>query len=92
MPIKAAGRLILRGTLRQEFKGIKPSGRPFEFSELTFQEYKDGKVIRILTATDKESIKNQVENLSRTPFDTGYGYGLPEQVTGLKERFKLLRA
>lgn len=81
------GRLILRGTLKQEFMGIKSSGRPFEFSELTFQEYKDGQVIRILTATDKESIKNQVESLPRTPFDTGYGYGLPEQVTGLKERF-----
>ncbi|KAM0455080.1 hypothetical protein ACHAPV_007969 [Trichoderma viride] len=81
------GRLILRGTLKQEFMGIKPSGRPFEFSELTFYEYKDGKVLRILTATDKESIKNQVESAPRTPFNTGYGYELPEQVTGLKERF-----
>ncbi|PTB37399.1 hypothetical protein M441DRAFT_113620, partial [Trichoderma asperellum CBS 433.97] len=56
------GRLIVRGTLNQEFMGIKPSGGPFEFSELTFYEYKDGKVLRILTATDKESIKNQVES------------------------------
>lgn len=81
------GRLIVRGTLKQEFMGIKPSGRPFEFSELTFYEYKDGKVLRILTATDKESIKNQVESLPRTPFDTWYGYRLPEQVKGLKEKF-----
>ncbi|KKP05388.1 SnoaL-like polyketide cyclase [Trichoderma harzianum] len=81
------GRLIVRGTLKQEFMGIKPSGRPFEFSELTIYEYKDGKVFRILTATDKEAIKNQVESLPRTPFDTGYGYGLPEQTTGLKEKF-----
>ncbi|KAL6802604.1 hypothetical protein GGI42DRAFT_342840 [Trichoderma sp. SZMC 28013] len=49
--------------------------------------YKDSKVFRIITATDKESIKNQVESLPRTPFDTGYGYGLPEQTTVLKERF-----
>jgi predicted ester cyclase/rRNA processing protein Gar1 len=81
------GRLVLRGTLKQEFMGIKPSGRPFEFSELTLYEYKDGKVLRILTATDKDSIKNQVESLPRTPFDTGYGYELPEQATGLKEKF-----
>lgn len=81
------GRLIARGTLKQEFMGIKPSGQPFEFSELTFYEYKDGKILRILTATDKVSIKNQVESLPRTPFDTGYGYGLPERVTGLRERF-----
>jgi predicted ester cyclase len=81
------GRLIVRGTLKKEFMGIQPSGRPFEFAELTFYEYKDGKVLRILTATDKESIKNQVESLPRTPFDTGYGYELPEQLTGLKERF-----
>jgi predicted ester cyclase len=81
------GRLVVRGTLKQEFMGIKPSGNPFEFSELTMYEYKDGKVLRILTATDKESIKNQVESIPRTPFDTGYGYGLPEQVTGLKEKF-----
>ncbi|KAL7919845.1 hypothetical protein ACQKWADRAFT_329337 [Trichoderma austrokoningii] len=81
------GRLILRGTLKQEFMGIKPSGRPFEFSELTFYEYKDGKVVRILTATDKESIKNQAESLIWTPYDRGYGYKLPEQLTGLKERF-----
>jgi len=70
----AFGRLIVRGTLKQEFMGIKPSGHPFEFSELSFKEYKDGKVLRILTATDKEPIKNQVESLPRTPFDTGYGY------------------
>lgn len=81
------GRLIVRGTLKQEFMGIKPSGKPFEFSELTIYEYKDSKVFRIITATDKESIKNQVESLPRTPFDTGYGYGLPEQTTVLKERF-----
>ncbi|PNP56785.1 hypothetical protein THARTR1_03481 [Trichoderma harzianum] len=81
------GRLIVRGTLKREFMEIKPSGKPFEFSELTIYEYKDGKVFRILTATDKESIKNQVESLPRTPFDTGYGYGLPEQTAGLKERF-----
>ncbi|KAL7893953.1 hypothetical protein HDV63DRAFT_384465 [Trichoderma sp. SZMC 28014] len=81
------GRLIIRGTLKQEFMGIEPSGRPFEFAELTFYEYKDNKVLRILTATDKESIKNQVESLPRTPFDTGYGYELPEQITGLKEKF-----
>lgn len=81
------GRLIARGTLKEEFMGIKPYGRPFEFSELTFYEYKDGKVLRILTATDKESIKNQVESLPRTPFDTGYGYELPEKLTGLKDRF-----
>ncbi|KAL7953845.1 hypothetical protein V8C34DRAFT_296004 [Trichoderma compactum] len=81
------GRMIVRGTLKQEFMGIKPSGKPFEFSELLIYEYKDGKVFRILTATDKESIKNQVESLPRTPLDTGYGYGLPEQTTGLKERF-----
>ncbi|KAL7905472.1 SnoaL-like polyketide cyclase domain-containing protein [Trichoderma velutinum] len=81
------GRLIVRGTLKQEFMGIKPSGNPFEFSEFTLTEYKDGKTFRILTATDKESIQNQVERLPRTPFDSGYGYGLPEQVTGLKERF-----
>ncbi|KAM6478468.1 hypothetical protein HDV62DRAFT_180564 [Trichoderma sp. SZMC 28011] len=81
------GRLIVRGTLKQEFMGIKPSGKPFEFSELTIYEYRDAKVFRILTATDKESIKNQVESLPRTPFDTGYGYGLPEQTAGLKEKF-----
>ncbi|KAK4060857.1 uncharacterized protein Triagg1_10549 [Trichoderma aggressivum f. europaeum] len=81
------GRLIVRGTLKQEFMGIKPSGKPFEFSELTIHEYKDGKTFRILTATEKEAIKNQVESLPRTPFDTGYGYDLPEQTAGLKERF-----
>lgn len=80
-------RLIIRGTLQQEFMGIKPSGKSFEFSEFTFYEYKDGKAFRILTATDKDSIKNQVESLPRTPFDTGYGYGLPAHITGLKERF-----
>ncbi|RFU73925.1 polyketide cyclase like protein [Trichoderma arundinaceum] len=81
------GRLIVRGTLKQEFMGIKPSGHPFEFAELTIYEYKDGKVLRILTATDKESIKNQVETIPRTPFDIGYGYELPEPATGLKEKF-----
>ncbi|KAL6895087.1 hypothetical protein GGI43DRAFT_424535 [Trichoderma evansii] len=66
------GRLIARGTLKEETHLL---------------EYKDGKVLRILTATDKESIKNQVEKLPRTPLDTGYGYELPEKLTGLKERF-----
>ncbi|KAM0257672.1 hypothetical protein ACHAQJ_004236 [Trichoderma viride] len=84
------GRLIVRGTLKEEFMGIKPSGQAFEFSELTIYEYKDGKVLRILTATDKEAIKSQVESLPRIPFDTGYGYELPEQVTGLKEKFTSL--
>ncbi|KAL7935662.1 SnoaL-like polyketide cyclase domain-containing protein [Trichoderma chlorosporum] len=81
------GRLIVRGTLEQEFMGVKPSGKSFEFSELTLHEFRDGKLLHILTATDKESIKNQAESLPRTPFDTGYGYELPKQKTGLKERF-----
>ena len=57
------GRLTVCGTLKQEFMGIKPSGNPIEFSEITFYEYKDGKVLRILTTTDEESMKSLIESL-----------------------------
>ncbi|RCK50691.1 ester cyclase [Thalassospira profundimaris] len=58
-----ASRLMFDCTPKGEFLGLSVNGRKIRFAENVFYEYRDGKIINVLSVLDKVAIEAQ---LSRT--------------------------
>lgn len=81
-------RVVKAGTLTKSFMGVEPVGRPFEFWELCFCQFEDGKIVRIRATQPAQQIQNQAETVPRTPFESGFFENLPERADDLGDWFK----
>jgi steroid delta-isomerase-like uncharacterized protein len=49
-----------KGTHRGELLGIKPTGKPVEFSGVTIGRFRDGKIVELWTETDQLTLMRQL--------------------------------
>jgi len=64
---RVAARLTCRGTHKNEFMGIPPTGNQVTFTEATFVRFDDGKEVEVLVYTDSLAWYQQL----RIPLLTG---------------------
>jgi steroid delta-isomerase-like uncharacterized protein len=55
-----AARVRLRGTHRGEFAGIAPTGRSVEVQQMTFERFRDGRIVAHHRLTDELSWMRQI--------------------------------
>ncbi|KAF3908430.1 hypothetical protein ABW21_db0201749 [Orbilia brochopaga] len=57
---RVAVRLLIRGTPRHEFLGLKPTGRTVEIVEHAFYAFVDGKIAEVRTVIDMDGLREQM--------------------------------
>jgi steroid delta-isomerase-like uncharacterized protein len=55
-----AVRTTLRGTHRGDFFGLPPTGKSVEVSQMTFERFKDGKIVAHHRVTDELALQRQL--------------------------------
>ncbi|KAJ2976701.1 hypothetical protein NQ176_g4794 [Zarea fungicola] len=81
-------RIVKAGTLTKSFMDMEPAGRQFEFWELCFCQFEDGKVKHIRATQPAQQMQIQAESVPRTPFESGFFENLPERADDLGDWFK----
>lgn len=59
-PSRAVARVVVTGTLREDFAGIKATGKAFEIDQVVFAHFQDGLIVEAWEIADTASLLSQV--------------------------------